>query len=105
MTKSLLILIVLALSLVAASALATEAPSLEHGKTLFESPELGAKQRSCASCHDQGKGLDKIGDFNDVELKDIINACIRDALSGNLLDVDSQEMNALLSYVRMYQKH
>jgi cytochrome c len=48
--------------------------------------------------------LEKIGDFNDEELKDIINACLRDALGGKLISVESQEMVALLAYVRKFQK-
>ena len=84
--------------------LAVESPSLDLGKSLFEASELGTKQRNCNTCHPQGKGLDQVGDFNDDELKDIINACIRDALGGEMLATNSQEMNALLGYVRMFQK-
>jgi cytochrome c len=83
---------------------AIESPSLSLGKTLFESAELGSKGKSCASCHPQGKGLGMVGDFNDMELKDIINACLRDALGAELISTDSQEMNALLAYVRKFQK-
>ena len=88
----------------ATPALSIEAPSLELGKTLFESSEMGTKSRSCSSCHPNGKGLDLVGDFNDVELKDIINACIRDAQGGELISTESQEMESLLSYVRKFQK-
>jgi len=83
---------------------ANEAPSLSLGKTLFESTELGTNGKSCQSCHPQGKGLDKIGDFNDEELKDIINACLRDALGGKTISLESQEMEALHAYVRKFQK-
>ena len=83
---------------------ANEAPSLSLGKTLFESTELGTKGKSCQTCHSRGKGLDMIGDFNDEELKDIINACLRDALGGKLISVESQEMVALNAYVRKFQK-
>lgn len=82
---------------------ANEAPSAKLGKTLFESTELGTKGRSCATCHPQGKGLEKTGDFTDTELKDIINACLRDAVGAALISPDSQEMNALLAYVRTFQ--
>jgi cytochrome c peroxidase len=82
---------------------AIETPSLSLGQTLFESPELGNRGKSCATCHPQGKGLAKIGDFNDVELKDIINACLRDALGAEMMSTDSQEMDALLAYVRKFQ--
>jgi cytochrome c peroxidase len=84
---------------------AIESPSLGLGKTLFESDQLGTKQRSCNSCHPQGKGLDLIGDYDDGELKDIINACLRDALGTEMMSPDSQEMNALVGYVRKFQKN
>jgi len=87
------------------SAQATEAPTLSLGKTLFESSELGTKGRGCVTCHEQGKGLEMIGDFNDTELKDIINACLRDAMGAKLISTESQEMEALLVYVRSFQKN
>jgi hypothetical protein len=87
------------------SAQATEAPTLSLGKALFESTELGTKGRGCVTCHEQGKGLEMIGDFNDTELKDIINACLRDAMGGQLMSTESQELEALLVYVRSFQKN
>lgn len=84
---------------------ATEAPTLSLGKALFESTELGTKGRGCVTCHEQGKGLEMIGDFNDSELKDIINACLRDAMGAKLISTESQEMEALLVYVRSFQKN
>ena len=87
------------------SAQATEAPTLSLGKALFESTELGTKGRGCVTCHEQGKGLEMIGDFNDSELKDIINACLRDAMGAKLISTESQEMEALLVYVRGFQKN
>ena len=87
------------------SAQATEAPTLSLGKALFESTELGTKGRGCVTCHEQGKGLEMIGDFNDAELKDIINACLRDAMGGQLMSTESQELEALLGYVRGFQKN
>ena len=87
------------------SAQATEAPTLSLGKALFESTELGTKGRGCVTCHEQGKGLEMIGDFNDTELKDIINACLRDAMGGQLMSTESQELEALLVYVRGFQKN
>ncbi len=94
----------LILGIIAVGVQATEGPTLALGKTLFESTELGSKGRSCATCHPQGKGLAMVGDFNDEELKDIINACLRDAMGAKLISTESQEMEALLGYVRKFQK-
>ena len=98
--------LVFGLLLIAASGpvAAIEGPTLDLGKTLFEATSLGSSNRSCEACHPAGRGLDQVGDFSDSELKEIINACIRDALKGQLLAIESQEMDALLKYVRMFQK-
>ena len=98
---------VLTLALLLGCALAAEAgeiATLDMGRTLFESTQLGKSGRSCATCHSGGKGLDQVGDFSDAELKDIINACIRDALGGSILTDDARELKALLLYVRTFQK-
>jgi len=95
-----------ALTLIMASlqlSMATEITTSEIGRDLFESTKLGTSGRSCAVCHPDGKGLDKVGDFSDAELKDIINACVRDALHGTLFAGDSKELNALMLYVRNFQ--
>ena len=51
------------------NSLATESPALSLGKALFESTQLGINGKSCATCHPQGKDLELVGDFNDIELK------------------------------------
>ena len=102
MNKS--IIIVCMLLMTGIHAYAIEAPSLSLGKTLFDSTELGTKGKSCATCHPQGKGLSMVGDFNDTELKDIINACLRDAVGAKMISAEAQEMNALVGYVREFQK-
>ena len=99
-----LILIIGILLMTSFSCYAIEAPSLSLGKTIFESSELGTKGRSCNDCHSQGKGLEMVGDFNDTELKDIINACLRDAIGADIISPEAQEMNALVGYVRKFQK-
>jgi cytochrome c peroxidase len=103
MNKSIIVLGILLITQLCAHA--TEAPTIELGKTLFESTDLGTKGRACVTCHAEGKGLDKVGDFNDTELKDIINACLRDAIAGKMISPESQEMEALLAYVRSFQKN
>ncbi len=101
MNKSIIVVGILLMTGLHAHAI--ESPSLALGKTLFESTLLGTKGRSCATCHTQGKGLDMVGDFNDTELKDIINACLRDALGAKTISVEAQEMNALVGYLRKFQ--
>ena len=103
MGKAILVTLILMFAMPGTS-LAIEGPTLEYGKTLFESKDLGTKQRSCSSCHPEGKGLELTGDFNDSELKDIINACIRDAMGGTLFATDAQELDALLNYVRQFSQ-
>jgi cytochrome c peroxidase len=103
MNKSIIVISILLMT--GLHAHANESPSLSLGKTLFESAALGTKGRSCATCHAQGKGLDMVGDFNDTELKDIINACLRDALGAKMISAESQEMNALVGYVRKFQRN
>lgn len=102
MYKSMLLLCILLMT--GFYAFATEAPTLGMGKILFESDKLGTKTRSCNSCHPQGKGLDMVGDFNDTELKDIIYTCLRDALGAETISTETQEMEALVSYVRKFEK-
>ena len=62
MNKSIIVLAILLITGLGAHA--TEAPTMDLGKTLFESIELGSKGRACVTCHAQGKGLDLVGDFN-----------------------------------------
>ena len=102
MNKSIIVLGLLLLT--GFCAYATEAPTMDLGKTLFESTEIGTKGRGCVTCHAEGKGLELVGDFNDMELKDIINACLRDAMGAELISTESQEMDALLVYVRTFEK-
>lgn len=102
MNKSIIVLAILLITALCAHA--TEAPTMEFGKTLFESTELGTRGRACVTCHAQGKGLSLVGDFNDTELKDIINACLRDAMGAKLISTESQEMEALLVYVRSFEQ-
>jgi len=83
------------------TAVAVEGPTLELGKTLFESTELGTAERSCSNCHPGGKGLEGIKPRDDATIKQTINRCIRNAQGGEVLDTGSQEMEALLNYIKV----
>jgi len=96
----LLLLLLLAISSPADS---LEGTSIALGKKLFESEELGKAGRSCATCHPEGKGLEEIDAYSDVELKGIVNGCIQAALKGKPLEQSSQEMESLIAYLRSLQ--
>ncbi len=99
--NTLLLVLVILLNGTAASAI--EGPSPELGKTLFEATELGTNGKSCASCHPGGKGLEEIGAYTDGQLREMINFCIRDALLGRMLPLESQELEAMQRYLRALQ--
>ena len=84
----------------ALSAAATEGPSVELGKSLFESTNLGSNGKSCATCHPSGKGLQNIGSYDDAKLKKIVNSCVQNALKGKAFSPDTQELDSLLTYLR-----
>lgn len=82
------------------TAMATEAPNVEMGQTLFRSTELGTNGKSCASCHPSGKGLGNLYGWETPLLKEQVNDCIRGALQGEPLDGSSTEMNSLIVYLK-----
>jgi len=94
-----LVLLLVALPL---GARATESPNAQLGRQLFESTQLGSNGKSCSVCHPGGKGLEEISAYDDPTLKEMINFCIRDALKGTMLDLQSQELEAMLAYLRTF---
>ena len=90
-------LLVIALGQVAYGA---DAPSVEQGKTLFESSTLGTSGKSCATCHPGGRKLEWAGTMDEAKLTNIINRCIAGPLKGKQLDPASPEMKSLILYLR-----
>ena len=88
------------LAAVAFPAMAAEEASVEEGKKLFSSSELGTNGRSCATCHPGGKGLEEAGKSTDEELTEMVNQCIRKPLQGKGLDEGSAEMKSLVAYIK-----
>lgn len=74
------------------------------GEELFNSTSLGNNGKSCSACHPQGKGLEQIGDYDDEILQEFVNFCIRDAMKGKMLPEGAQELRAIGSYIRRFQK-
>ena len=94
-----IIVLVLLLS-IGSNAWGLEGASLTLGELLFEAPSLGTNQKSCASCHPEGEGLAEITAYDDAQLKEMINFCIRDALKGEMMPLESQEVEAMHLYLR-----
>ena len=82
------------------SAMAFAAPSVEQGKALFNSTDLGTNVKRCATCHPGGKGLETAAGYDKVNLAMIVNQCIKKSLNGKELAPDSAEMQSLVMYVQ-----
>jgi cytochrome c5 len=82
----------------------------ERGKALFNDQKLGGgtAERSCNTCHPGGKGLEGVGDKKEWKnpggtfksLEQAVNVCIEMALKGKALDVKSDQMKDLVSYLK-----
>lgn len=97
----------LTLSLVAlcfSLAAQAEESSLELGKQLFNNPGLGASKndKSCNSCHADGKGLEKAG--ADQHLAEIINKCIKGPMQGEGINEGTVAMQSLVLYIQSLAK-
>ena len=74
--------------------------SIENGQKLFNDPSLGgsANEKSCASCHPGGEGLENAG--NNKKLVKMINRCITGPLKGEKIDGRSAEMRSLKLFIQ-----
>jgi cytochrome c peroxidase len=108
--KSLKIVALIAISMLLASAVfAMHHTPEDRGKALFNDPKLGGgtSGKSCNTCHPDGKGLEAVaskkewktpgGEFKTLE--EAVNICITMALKGTALDVKSEQMKDLVSYL------
>jgi cytochrome c553 len=102
--------LVLVAALMMAGTLAYAA-NADKGKILFESPRLGGGTtgKSCASCHEGGKGLGSdlferkqftIMKMEKKTLADVVNVCIENPLGGKAIDPQGQEMQDLIAYMK-----
>ncbi len=83
-----------------ASLVLAAGPSVERGKELFNSKVLGTNGKSCAACHRDGKRLEGAAAIDDGELAGTVNQCIERTLAGKPLDPASDDMKALVMYIR-----
>ena len=77
-----------------------EPASVAEGRRLFDSQGLGGSRKSCADCHPQGKGLHETRAYDDSQLREMINFCIRDAMQGTMLPLSDRRLDAILAYLR-----
>ncbi len=107
--KSLKIIALVAIAMLLASAvLAMHHTPEDRGKALFNDTKLGTVGKSCNTCHPDGKGLEGVGsktmwknpggEFTSLE--EATNVCITLALKGKALDVKSEQMKDLVSYMK-----
>lgn len=78
--------------------------SVEYGQKLFNDPSLGgsANDKSCASCHPGGEGLENAG--GNKKLAKMINRCITGPLKGSKIDGRSAEIRSLKLFIQSLGK-
>ena len=96
--------------LLASAVLAMSHTPEDRGKALFNDTKLGGgtSGKSCGTCHPDGKGLEGIGSKKEWKtpggefksLEDAVNICVTMALKGTALDVKSEQMKDLVSYLK-----
>jgi len=73
----------------------------DRGKALFNDTKLGGTEgKSCNSCHPDGKGLEKVSSKAEGKTLEMINNCMSNAHNGKTLDVNSEQMKDLISYLK-----
>ncbi len=83
-----------------------------RGKALFNDPKFAGGSTSCNECHPNGRDLEEsVGKKSVIifgkELKSLeaaVNYCIHDASRGQAIDVQSQEMQDIIAYIKSIQK-
>ncbi len=92
------------------------AGNVEKGKALFDDPKAfsGSGEKSCSSCHPDGKGLEKSGMMGKKEwknpvgtfksLEETINSCIIEANKGKAIDPKLEEMKNVVAYIKSLHK-
>ncbi len=80
----------------------------ERGKAHFDNPAFAGGQKSCSTCHPNGRGLGEAGaktafsimGGQQNSLEEAINVCIVNANKGNAINNESVEMQELVSYIK-----
>ena len=83
---------------------AIDEPTSNLGEKLFNDSSLGTTGNSCATCHPNGNKLEESKAYDDDMLKEMVNFCIRDAMKGEMMALDSLEIESFLIYLRSLEK-
>jgi cytochrome c len=86
--------------------------AFERGKAHFNNRSFAGGVKSCNTCHSDGRGLENAGaktKFNIMgkeqsSLEKAINVCIINANRGQAIQVDSQEMQDIVIYIKSLGK-
>ena len=110
------ILLLSAITMALVFSFAYAAGNVEKGKALFNDPKAfnAPGEKSCNSCHPDGKGLEKAGAEGAktwtnpggkwLSLEDANNVCIMLANKGKTIDPMSEDMQDLVAYIRSLAK-
>lgn len=107
MKKAIMIIVVMTACMLLVVAGAFAAGNVDKGKALFNDSKFGG-QKTCGSCHPNGKGLEKAGSKKEftvmgkkqASLEDAINFCIENALKGKAIKKDSADMMDMVAYIK-----
>jgi hypothetical protein len=114
--KYIRILLLSAITVALVFSFAYAAGNVEKGKALFNDPKAfnAPGEKSCSSCHPDGKGLEKAGTDGKktwtnpggtwLALEDANNVCIMMANKGKTIDPISDDMKDLVAFIRSLDK-
>ena len=84
--------------------------AIERGQAHFNNKDFAGGTKPCSTCHAQGKGLEGAGAKTEFmggsqdTLEGAINLCIVNANKGQAIQVDSEEMQDIASYIKSLGK-
>jgi cytochrome c peroxidase len=113
MRSFMIVSVIAVMMLVSSAVVAMQHRPEDRGKVLFNDPKLsgGSAGRSCNTCHPDGKGLEGVGEKKNWKtpggefktLEEAVNICITMALKGKALEIKSEQMKDIVSYLKTFK--
>ena len=108
MNKTFMLIVISIIAFSFTFAFAKHHTAEERGMAHFKYPAFAEGKKPCNACHPDGRGLKDSGTKksfsimggNQSSLEEAINVCIVNANKGNSIDVNSTEMQELVSYIK-----